>query len=298
MTTEYLEAGLHPDVPMEDYIADPCPEPSISKGMVKTLVERSPAHMHLKHPRLGGADDTHSTRSDLGSGSHAKLLGGAERIAWCDATYASGKRKGEVVTDWTARDAQEFQRVARADGLIPMLAHQEPVLDKMSAIARQVLEQFGAGDCEQTLTWQEGETWLRCRPDWLRGNRKLVVEYKTAKNADPADWIKTSCMGGGYDIQAALNLRGLDAILGEEEREFIFLVQEIEEPYLCSLIGAGPLMLELAHKKIEAGLRVWRRCMSEDRWPGYDTRIHWADPPSWAVFDWEAKDIAYGHGGK
>ncbi len=29
-----IEPGIHPDIPMEDYIADPCPEPSVSKGDV------------------------------------------------------------------------------------------------------------------------------------------------------------------------------------------------------------------------------------------------------------------------
>ena len=289
-----ISPGIHPDLPMEDYIADPCPEPSVSKGVIKTLVERSPAHAYLEHPRLGGGDDSPSTRSDLGSACHAKLLGGAEKIVWCDATYMSGKRKGEIVTDWTAKNAQEFQKTARAAGRIPMLARQETALDAMVTIARKVLEQFGSGDMEHTLAWQEAETWFKSRPDFMSENRRAIVDYKTATNAEPAAWIKASLMNGGYDIQAALCLRGLDILDGgKKERDFFFLVQEITPPYACSVIGAAPLMLELANKKIEAGIRIWRRCMSDDSWPGYDTRIHWADPPTWATFDWESRDAAY-----
>ena len=266
---------------MEDYIADPCPDPSVSKGVIRTLVERSPAHAHLEHPRLGGGNDNPTNRSDLGSAAHAMLLGGAEKIGFIDAP------------DYKTNAAKNAREECRARGQIPMLAKTAPALKAMVEIARKAIEQFGPGDCEHTLIWQEGDTWLKSRPDFMAEDRRIVVDYKTASNADPAAWIKASLMNGGYDLQAALGLRGLDVLLGPDEREFLFLVQEITPPHACSVIGASPLMLELASKKIEAGLRIWRRCVSEDRWPGYDTRIHWADPPTWAQFDWDNRDAAY-----
>lgn len=276
-----LKPGIHPDLSMDAYIADPCPEPSVSKGVIDTLVNRSPLHAHMEHPRLGGGDDDDSNRADLGSAAHAMLSGDANKVGFIDAdSYRTDAAK-------TAR-AECYKR-----GQIPMLAKFAPQLDTMQGIAHQAMEQFGPGDYEQTLIWQEGDTWLKSRPDFLTRDRRTYVDYKTAANADPATWIKTVLTNSAYDIQAALGLRGLTEILGPAEREFVFLVQEITPPYACSAIGAGPLTLELANKKVEAGLRIWKRCISEDRWPGYDERIHWAEPPSWAQFDWENRDAAY-----
>ena len=289
-----LAAGIHAGVPMMKYVNDPCPEPSLSKGVIDDLIHRSPLHAYGDHPKLGGKSDTGSKRADLGSAAHAMLLGGSELITYCDATYASGKRKGEIATDWTARDAQEFQKVARAMGKIPMLAHEAGALETMVSIARPLLEGFGAGDVEQTMIWQDGETWGRARPDWIAEDRKIIIDYKTANNADPAVWIHRVLLHSDYDLQAAWYLRGLGILEGKAERDFLFLVQEIEPPYACSVVGVGPEMLELAQRKVEAGLRLWRDCLSKETWPGYDTKTHWAELPQYIVWDWENRAVSYG----
>lgn len=289
-----LGGGIHLGIPMANYIADPAPEPSLSKGIIGDLVERSPAHAFHNHPRLGKTDDDATTRSDLGSAAHAMLLGGEEAIRFCDATYASGKRKGEIVTDWTARDAQAFQKEARSLGKIPMLKNQRDELDMMLAVARPRLEEFGAGDCEATLIWQEENgIWGRCRPDFITDDRKVVVDYKTSTNADPLVWIRRVLLATHYDIQGAWNLRGLKNLLGGGGREFLFLVQEIEAPYCCSVIGMVPEMIDHAKRKIAAGLFRWRKCLESGEWPGYDRRVHYADIPDYTIWDWENRTVCY-----
>jgi hypothetical protein len=289
-----LEAGIHQGIPMADYIADPAPEPSLSKGAIGDLVERSPAHVFHNHPRLGGRKDDGSSRADLGSAAHAVLLGGEEAIRYCDATYLSGKRKGEIVEDWTAKGAQEFQKDCRATNKIPMLERQRDELNLMLAAARPVLEKFGAGETESTLIWQEENgIWGRCRPDFLAEDRRVVVDYKTATNADPIAWIKNVLLKTHYDIQGAWNLRGLDQLLGKADRDFIFLVQEIEPPYLCSVIGLGPEMQELAERKIGAGLLRWKQCLETGEWPGYNQGTHWAEVPQYHVWDFETRLAAF-----
>lgn len=277
-----LTQGIH-DIPMSAYLADPCPEPALSTTTVQLLVERSPRHAWLHHPRLGNGDRDESSRADLGSAAHARLLGGDRAIVVVDAE------------DWRTKEARKQRDDAREAGLIPVLAKDEESITAMHGEARRVLDTFGEGTAEQTLLWQDSKSgvWCKSRPDWLSASRELVVDYKTASTADPGSWIASALYSGGYDLQAALVLRGLEAILGEAQREFVFLVQEIDPPYLVSRIALGPDAIDLANRKVGAACRIWAECLRTNTWPGYDERIHWADSPAWRLYDWESRSAAY-----
>ncbi len=293
-----LDPGIHDAIPMTDYVNDPCPEPSISKGVIDTIVHRSPAHAYHEHPRLGGNNEDWSPRADIGSACHAVLLGGDEAITYCDATYASGKRKGEIATDWTSKGAQQFQAAARAKGLIPMLERDRARLADMLAVSGPLLESLGEGDTEQTMIWQDGSAWGKSRHDWIAKDRRILVDYKTTENADPSLWIRRTLMSSNYDIGGAWYLRGVDALFGKADRDFLFLLQEIKPPHLCSFVGIGPDILDLARRKIEAGLSLWRRCVESGTWPGYESRVHWAELPQYKIWDWESRDVAHVVGGE
>ncbi|MFA7209692.1 MAG: PD-(D/E)XK nuclease-like domain-containing protein [Parcubacteria group bacterium] len=277
--------GIYADVPMDIYVGDPCPSPSVSTSVVKALSDRSPLHAYNGHPRLGGKS-SESSRADLGSAAHAVLLGGAERIVVVDAA------------DWRTKAAQLARDEAREAGRIPILAAQSDPILKMAASARAMLEFHGLNDlrAERTLLWEDARgVWCRSRPDLMHGEEcDPVIDYKTSTNADPMTWMKTTLFRGGYDCQSGLVLRGLDKLLGQQERQFLFLVQEIEEPFACSLVGCGPSIVSHATQKVEAAIDLWYRCLKSGKFPGYDTRIHWAELPAYTQSDWYERQQAYG----
>lgn len=274
-----LEAGIHDGIPLEYYINDPCPEPSMSKGVVGDIVERCPAIAHYRHPRFGRANGGDSERADHGTAIHSLVLGGAS-MCIIDAK------------DWRTNAAKEQREEARAAGMIPILAHDEPALRGAAESAKAALAQFGEGKCEQTMLWQDTGVWCRNRPDFLQAGNRLAVDLKTTDNADPTDWIGKRLVQGGYDVQAALCLRGLDLLLGEAEREYKWLLVELEAPHLCSVVGLGDGLRALAIRKITAARRAWRQCLDSGRWPGYDDGVHWAEPPGWAVWGFESRAIS------
>jgi hypothetical protein len=282
------EPGIYADMPMDAYVGDPCPEPSVSTGVVNALTNRSPLHAAAEHPRMGGIHDD-SSRADLGSAAHAVLLGGAERIVVVDAA------------DWRTKVAQAARDEARAAGKIPILAHLSDPIVKMADSARAMLDRHGINDLhmERTLIWQDARgVWCRSRPDIMHGDEcDPVVDYKTSTNADPMTWAKTTLFRGGYDNQAGLVLRGLDKLIGQQERQFLFLVQEIEPPYACSMVGCSPSVIVNATQKVEAAIDLWYRCLRDNKFPGYDTRIHWAELPSYIQSDWYERQEAYAEGG-
>lgn len=269
-----LDQGIHQDIPMPVYVGDPCPKPSLSTTTAHLLLTRSPLHAWWAHPRLGGHPDEESSRADIGSAVHSAILGGQD-LAYAPAEFM----------DWRKKDAQAFRDDARARGLIPLLDRQRQVIQDIAGPARERLASMGASGFERTLLWND-DTWCRSRPDAMSPDASLIVDYKTASNADPSAWIRSCILPGGYDIQAALVLRGLDRLVrATERREFLFLVQEIDPPYCLSVVGLDPEFRDLANRKVCAAIAKWAECLRSKTFPGYDERTHYASPPTWALMD-------------
>jgi hypothetical protein len=284
------------DIDMPDYVADPCPEPALSKGIIKELITRSALHAWKKHARLGG-ENRYSHRADIGSSCHSMLFGGAT-IHYLESVYDEKHKTkaGQFVTDFKTKVAQTERAAAMARGQIPMLERERGMLEAMRKKARKVLSQFGHGQYEKTLIWQDHGVWCKSRPDWISDDFRVVIDYKTATNAEPEEWKRRALFPGGYEIQGSLNLAGLDFLKGGENREFINLVQEITPPYACSLVPLSAGLLEFAYdEKIAPAVKTWRRCLDAGKWPGYITTIedmykNEADTPSWMVYEAEQRN--------
>lgn len=272
-----LDIGLHYEIPMEEYIADPCPEPSISKGVIQRLFEKSPRHAWYEHPRLNPdrpADE--STRADIGSAIHSSILGGAEVV------YAP-----EEFMDWRKKGAQEFRKEARAADKIALLGHQEKDVRYTTKAAKDLLatlpgwtEEF---ETEGTMIWKDSETWKRGRFDIWSPATGYMIDVKTTPSANPTQWIKTTLLNSGYDIQAEHYLDGIEAIGGVKKRPtFLFLLVEFKAPFCASFVGLDPAWEDLARRKIRYGTDLWAKCLKADKWPGYAVSPHWAEPAPWA----------------
>ena len=278
-----LPPGLHANVSFDDYLRDRlCPTPSLSSSTVRTVLSQSPLHAKMHHPRYGDAHEE-SSRADLGTAAHAALLGGDERIVVLDAD------------NWRTKAAKDARFAARRAGKIAILRDTSEALPAMVESARRTLAAAGinldACRCEHTAVWCENGQWCRARPD-IVAPVDYAIDYKTATNADPATWIRTSLLDGGYHIQAAWYLRALEhACPDEPTRDFLFLVGELKPPFACSLVGVSPTLLAIAQAQVEHAMEKWRACVENDLWPGYDARIHYAEAPIWYEREMAEKGI-------
>lgn len=286
-----LGQGIHDGVPMDKYIADPCPQPSLNKGTVKRICEQSPLHAHAYHPRLGGQDSKPSTRSDIGSALHSLILGGP------DVWYIGAK-------DFKTKAAQAARNEARAKGAIGVLELNRGNLQRAADSAKETLHRHGitATRTEQTVLWEEGNgVWHRTRPDIIAAEQ-YIVDVKSSDNAEPREWCRRALFAGGYDLQAGLYTRGVAHIEGGDKRTFCFLAVEFKEPYACSIVAADEEMDTFANLKIEYAQSVWKRCLAADVWPGYGEEIHWAGVPTYLHDAWESQhgeaDIPLTSGGE
>ncbi len=277
-----MKPGYYSDMDLTTYLRDPCDEPSLSKGTVKTINTRSMLRAHFEHPRLGGHTGDANTRSEFGSAVHARVFGGQEIFYVGEVTRRSGKEKGVafVPEDWKTQDAKDARDAIRNSGGLPMLEHQRPFIEQAAENARKLLDTFGKGKPEVSMVWQTEGVWCRGRADWLTAD--YDIDLKTCDEADGATWARKCVKSQGYDIQAALRSLG-HAALGEP-RQMRWLLVECEPPFECSIVIPSAKMIALATSKILYAAKRWRECLATDKWPSYE-KEYTAEPSAYEEFD-------------
>ena len=259
----------------DEYHRDPAPTASLSSSIASILLDQSPAHAWLAHPRLNpNFAREENGRFDIGTVAHTMLLERREdTIVWVDAP------------DWRTKNAREARDAARINGKHAILERYRAPLGEMVIRARAFIDTtelagiFDTGDAEQTAIWQENDLWYRCKPDLLSADRRVILDYKTTESAAP-DAFARQIGRMSYDLQSEFYTRGLFALTGTEPT-FVFLDQEISEPYSCSLMALSNAYREVGRAKVTRAMSIWDRCVKSNNWPGYTNRILYAEPKPW-----------------
>lgn len=278
-----ISAGIY-DMPLADYVRDPCPAPSLNAGACHALLTQSPLHAWTNHPRLNpNYQSEESSRLDLGTIAHAILLeGDHSRIVVVDAE------------DWRTKAAKEQRDEARAVGKLPILIRDmERVATMVSVAAKaikdsEIAEDWYGGQSEQSMFWEEMGVWWRSRPD--RKSKRILFDYKTCQTAEPNAFLRT-ILSNGYDLQAAIGIRGVYELESAFEARFVFVAQEIDPPYAVSFIGLDNGFLAWVDKKLDHAAKVWSECISHNRWPSYPQRVAYLQAPGFAVTQWDESHI-------
>lgn len=269
------EPGIYA-ISADAYHADPCIEPSLSSSLAKLLVNKTPLHCWHAHPRLNPMYEPEEKEAfDIGKACHSLMLNDPQIFEIIDAP------------DWRTKVAKDGRDEARAAGKIPLLVDQFERVSDMFTAARMQLDEhreaqaaFTGGRPEATLIFKEGGVWCRARLDWLPDDRRFFDDFKTCDCADP-DAFQRIIISLGYDVQAAFYRRGIRALGLSENPNFRFVVQEKDPPYMLSVIGLTPGLLDLADRKVDKALRLWAECLETNKWPGYPNRTMYVDCPSW-----------------
>jgi hypothetical protein len=157
------EPGIYRDFDGEAYFADPCPTPSISQSMCKTLIEQSPLHAKMAHPRLAPPvteEDETAEKYDqakaIGNATHSMVLKRGKKIAIIDAP------------NFQTKAAKEAKAAAILDGCEPVLKKHAVTASAMCFAANEQLAQiegceraFIEGDAEVVIANCENGLWLR-----------------------------------------------------------------------------------------------------------------------------------------
>lgn len=130
------------------------------------------------------------------------------------------------------------------------------------------------GESEISLFWQDEETgiWLKCRPDFLPKDHKLVPDYKTCQSANPntfyGDFIKY-----GYHIQSAMYMQGIKAVFGDDVEQFFFVAQEKEPPFITQIYTPDTGIIDFGHKAVRIGIKKYQECKEKGFWETYSDDV-------------------------
>jgi hypothetical protein len=292
----------HINMPMDEYLA----MPAVSASLLKTLINQCPyvawyqSWMNPNPPRKRETDAT-----DTGSIAHGILLEGTESgVAVFDPADYPNKTGGGTAHGWTNNAIKEARDVARAEGKIPVLKSDMHEIRTMVGAARQFLDRLkvrqphvwqmfqpDGGDSEVTMTWNDCGIPCRIRADRISKDRSIIVDYKTGgTTASPDIWGKSQMVRMGYYVSAAFYQRGVQAVHGVTP-VYLWLVQEQEAPYLCSLVGLDNHAAALGAEKIDYALKEWSRCADSDDWPMYPADICYPEMPAWEDAQWIEKQL-------
>lgn len=260
------------DLPARAYHADPCPTPSLSSGIARTILAKSPAHAYAEHPRLGAKKKETTEAMTTGSLVHAILAG----------TVGDEIEVGDFTT-FRSKAAQEWADAVRANGKIPAL---ERDMDEARLIAAAVHEKasrglthdpFHAVRHEVSAFWQRNEVWHRARFDLLTSNEaepRTIWDWKTIDDVS-AQSVKRAMRRYRYDIQAAHYLAGLDALFPGFRglHSFVFCFIEKTAPYSVRRYCLTSDALHCAAIDIGKAYDAFERALASGEWPDATTSM-------------------------
>lgn len=276
--------GLY-TMPIAQYHACPCPQPSLSSGLLATLLDQTPYHAWYKHPKLGGGERGPTRKTEIGSAVHRLVLDAGQEIQVINADSYRNK------------DARAAQDAAEAAGLIPILADDYAVAQMIAKPLREAAENYlGAkiADClrEVIIIWRDGESWRRALLDCVTPDLRRALDLKTTRGSAAPPSSVMRIFDGGYHLQDAHYTRGLDTLDpdGRGRRTFGFLFAEVGPPYCVS----PPIELSegartIANEQWQVGAALWDSCLKHNCWPGYDTATHVAECPAFIAQRWQAR---------
>lgn len=281
------QPGIYVDFDPAAYHADPCPKPSFTQSIAKVILDRSPAHARLEHPRLApvveGEEEAEKyvAAQAIGNAAHALMIGRGRVVA-------EGK-----FDDWRSKAAQAFRLEQHAAGKIVILTKHLRRAEDMVAEGRVQLARVGwksafdQGAGEVVIAWQEHGLWFRSMIDWMTSSVELY-DYKTSGKSTAPHTIPLLGIDAGWDIQAAMHERGLDVLDPENagRRKFRFVAQENEPPYALTPVELTEAWLTMGRKKLQRAIDVWRDCLTRNRWPAYPAVPLRPEYPEWQERKW------------
>ena len=247
---------------LADYLGDCCIGPSLSASGAVEIMRSCPARFwHDSYFNLGRIAES-SGAADVGSAAHLLLLEPHlfdERVTVIDAD------------SYRTKAAREQRDTAYAAGKIPILADQAEEIEAMAAALRAhpvAAPAFRDAQAEQTFIWCEGPTWCKARPDIIPASGDYLIDYKTVPSANPRAFERHA-FDRGFHQQAAFHLAGVTAVTGEMPREYWYIAQEREPPYLVSVCKLSTDAVEWGARLNRKALEIFQRCVERNEWPGY-----------------------------
>ena len=258
--------------------------PAMSQSKLKDL-KRSPRHFWAKHiAKLTNEKDTDAMR--FGRLLHLYIF---EPQKFKDSFVVIpniDRRTKKGKDEYNELVKNSIDKIVITDSEIWTLKEiKESILNKKTA---KILLKNGLAEHE--LYWTDEDTQVNCKakldyfiePCDLYPNG-LVIDLKTTQNASVEEFSKT-IYNFGYYHQVAFYCSAVKQIYKTDDYPaFIFMSAEKEAPYECAFFTADQVTLNIGLSENENLLRLYRECVQNDRWFGYEDKVNEISLPQWAI---------------
>ena len=258
--------GLYSGVPMEAYHGQLCTGPSVSRSSLWRIFQESPRHYWIEsylNPRAEKKDP--STALAFGSAAHHCLLG-EEAF---NRRYVSRPARFD---SWRTADSKAWKAEAEAAGLTVLIPEQIDMIRRMAeSLAEEPLIKAGIlnGLVEHTMVYQDKETgvWIKVRPDCVPTDGADISDLKTIADITD-DGIEKAIGDTGLNMQGAMVGEACREVLGVEMASFNLVFAEKTPPNCIQIKTLTGEDLELGERQVRASLRMFKRCLDANDWPG------------------------------
>ncbi|MFL5607713.1 MAG: hypothetical protein ACJ8AD_14780 [Gemmatimonadaceae bacterium] len=284
------------------YHADPAPQPSMSSGIANCIIDDTPAHARVKHPRLSllptdddatpelqekygiaeavaaEPEEAQPERVNVGSVAHEILLG-----------QGGGYDVISGFKDWRTKAAKERRDEAIEAGLTPILEHQYDRAEKVAASVRRRVQQIdglelafvsppGAGEIANVWFDEQFGCWCRSLLDWWGPEANTLIDLKTTTVGLSDDALDRRIAADGIDTQIALQARGVTTFYpqlagGPKRLRYYVIFVEQGPPFEVRALLLNSEQRERGWRRmVHAGV-LFGHCLRTGKWPGYPRRV-------------------------
>lgn len=265
--------------------------PALSESGLKTLID-CPARYYYKY--LSGEYEAKERPSfKIGKACHKYILEGEEafKSEYWHNPYTENtktelleilKAKYNIDLPKTSLVGHVMDTLLEKEGIEPKPIHlNKNELNQVIGTSRAIKNNTKAynafhqkGESEISLFWVDDETGLllKCRPDFLPQDHKLVPDYKTCSSVNPYTFYK-DFFYYGYHIEAAMYMKGIQAVFGDEVETFFFVAQEKEPPYITQVFVPDMGFIAYGEKAVRLGINKYIECQEKGIWPSYSEDV-------------------------
>jgi len=282
--------------------------PGEFQGFVRNLSEDGPDGYHAD-PRLSYSGMKHllvnpqmyqyqrsvphkpSSAMQLGTLVHAEILG---------TPVDDGFAVTDEYADFRSAAAKAWKAKQEDDGRIPITRakydEQQATIKAMTKAvaahpeARRLLSLPGQPEVSFYASDPETGFGVRGRvdflPDYVPGQRSVIVDVKTALDPTPDGFLK-AVRERGYGIQAVHYADTIRGLRGENQQpEFVFVVVGNKAPHQVGVYRLDTRSLGAYRGQVRDAIDTWAQCESSGQWPGLSE-----ETVTLSLSDWDVRRI-------
>lgn len=267
-----MKTGLHYDLDFKQYRAM---TDWISISELNTY-RRAP--IVYKHQYIDGNRKPQTPQQQLGTALHTAYL---EPKEWTEKYQIAAKidkrtKEGKAIAEERERLEKNYGFTFLEPDQHALITNACNVLNEHSYL-KTVKNTF---KCEASMFWLDNTIKCKGRIDAYSPSLGTIFDVKTTKDAKN---FGKSIIDYGYHRQAAYYLDGLAACTGEVFESFVWIVIEMEAPFLCAVYKADKNMIEIGRSEYKADLLQFNESQVKNEWVGLSPLVQTISLPSWYV---------------